>query len=623
MRHADVLHCGSFFWFFTIVGFAFVPVAPHSFAQRPLGIDVSHYQGQPNWTSVRSSGITFSWAKASEGISITDAQFTYNTVNGKAAGVYMGAYHFARPNLNSPAAEASQFWSVAGNYILNDGLSLMPMLDMEVFSGVVGASSYSDWANQWCNAIVSNAAAQGVTVRPVIYVSSCNACNFDSSIAQWIAWLANYNGLDPQTGNPWNVCTACEVWGANVWNAWQYSSTTSVPGITGNVDGDVFNGTAAGLVSLLVIGGAGLPAITNPPVNVTVGSGGPATFSVGAGGPGPLSYQWRFNQAPIPGASLSSYTIAAAQPANAGGYSVTVTNSHGSVSSANAFLSVLGPLVNAPGAILAPGGLVDWWPAEGNTADIYGPYNGTPVGGSSYVTGKEGLAFHFDGSSGRLSTGGPSIAAPWTVCLWVNRQNAPGSSAALMSDGTYSLKLEQYNGTRKVGVTQLGIGDFVFNYTAPAGTWVHLAFVGTASGTSLYTNGVLQGSITNVVPLPRGYLGATYVASGNRFVDYLLAGMDEVLCFNSGLSGAEINAIYAAGAAGLVRSPEFTAITPLGNNQVRLNLRGLTGKSFTIYSSSDLGNWTPLGTIPNPIGAAQFLDSGASERQTFYRARQP
>jgi hypothetical protein len=499
----------------------------------------------------------------------------------------------------------------------------MPMLDMEIFTGFTNASSYSDWANQWCNAIVNDAAAQGVTVRPVIYVSSCNGCQFDGSVSQWIPWLANYNGQNPQTGNPWNVCTSCAVWGANFWNVWQYSSSTSVPGITGNVDGDVFNGTPAGLVSLLVVGGGGLPVINNAPVNVTIGTGAPATFSVGAGGSGPLSYQWRFNQAPLAGATLSSYTIAAVQPANAGGYSVTVTNSHGSASSANAFLSVLGPLVNPPGALLAPAGLVDWWPAEGNTADIYGPYNGIPAGGFSYVTGKDGLAFHFDGSTGSLTTGAPSMAVPWTACMWVNRQNAPGTSAALMSDGTYSLKLEQYNGTRKVGVTQLSVGDFVFNYTAPAGTWVHLAFVGTASGVSLYANGVLQGSITNVVPLPRGYLGVTYVTSANRFVDYLLAGMDEVLCFNRALSGSEINAIFAAGVAGLVRSPEFTAIAPLGNNQVRLNMRGLTGKSFTIYSSSDLSNWTPLGTIPNPTGAAQFLDPGASERQTFYRARQP
>ena len=55
----------------------------------------------------------------------------------------MGAYHFAHPNSATPASEASHFWSVAGGYIKADGKTLMPMLDMEVFSGVDGASTYS------------------------------------------------------------------------------------------------------------------------------------------------------------------------------------------------------------------------------------------------------------------------------------------------------------------------------------------------------------------------------------------------------------------------------------------------------------------------------------------------
>ena len=45
--------------------------------------------------------------------------------------------------------------SVAGSYTLADGKTIMPMLDMEVFSGLVSATSYSDWANQWFNAIRS------------------------------------------------------------------------------------------------------------------------------------------------------------------------------------------------------------------------------------------------------------------------------------------------------------------------------------------------------------------------------------------------------------------------------------------------------------------------------------
>ena len=33
-------------------------------AQRPLGIDVSHWQGTINWTSVATSGVSFAWCKA-------------------------------------------------------------------------------------------------------------------------------------------------------------------------------------------------------------------------------------------------------------------------------------------------------------------------------------------------------------------------------------------------------------------------------------------------------------------------------------------------------------------------------------------------------------------------------
>src|SRR5262245_8356825 len=81
-------------------------------AQRPLGVDVSHYQGSINWTSVHNAGYTFAWAKATEGTGFNDADFTANESNGKAAGVYIGGYHFARPDLSSPSAEASHFWSI-------------------------------------------------------------------------------------------------------------------------------------------------------------------------------------------------------------------------------------------------------------------------------------------------------------------------------------------------------------------------------------------------------------------------------------------------------------------------------------------------------------------------------
>lgn len=218
-------------------------------AQRPLGIDVSSYQGQPNWSSVRGSGVVFAWAKATEGTGITDGDFVFNQNNGKAAGVFMGAYHFAHPNAATPGAEAGHFWGVAGPYIDNDGKTLMPMLDMEVFSGVDGASSYSDWANQWCNDIVGDAAGKEVSVRPAIYVSACNACEFNTSVGQWGSDIADYNGENLYTGTPWSVCTSCEVWGGGVWTFWQVSSGGAISGISGSVDLDTFNGNTSGLIA--------------------------------------------------------------------------------------------------------------------------------------------------------------------------------------------------------------------------------------------------------------------------------------------------------------------------------------------------------------------------------------
>jgi hypothetical protein len=281
------------------------------------------------------------------------------------------------------------------------------------------------------------------------------------------------------------------------------------------------------------------------------------------------------------------------------------------------------PLTNPPGCVLAPPGLADWWPADGNALDIFGAYHGTPQNGFSYAAGEQGLAFHFDGMTGYLNIGAPSLAVPWTACLWVSRQDAPGSSAALLSDGTYALKLEQHNGTRCVGITQLGVGDYSFGHVTPAGVWVHLAFVGTSTQTLLYTNGVLQGTLAVSIPLPRTYLGAGYSNSSSRFVDYMLGSVDGVVLFSRALSAAEINSLYAAGSAGLCPAPQFTGIANLGAGQLGLNLKGQTGKSFTIYASTNLATWSLLGSVPNPTGAVQFIDASATNALRFYRSSQP
>lgn len=82
------------------------------------------------------------------------------------------------------------------------------------------------------------------------------------------------------------------------------------------------------------------PVIGTQPANAFVTVGGSATFQVAATG-GALIYQWRFNGAPIPGASASTYTINNVLASQAGSYDVVVTNPDGATASAPASLTLI------------------------------------------------------------------------------------------------------------------------------------------------------------------------------------------------------------------------------------------------------------------------------------------
>ncbi len=167
-----------------------------------------------NWPSIKSGGITFAWAKATEGQGVNDSTYTAHMQNGKAAGIIMGSYHYAHPELNSAATEASHFWGRAATWTKSDGLTLMPMLDVEgsAFSGHVGSTSVSDWCNDWCTDIVADGQGAGsLSLTPIIYVSACNACGFDSSVGQWGADIANYSGNSAQTSTPGHLAAVANV----------------------------------------------------------------------------------------------------------------------------------------------------------------------------------------------------------------------------------------------------------------------------------------------------------------------------------------------------------------------------------------------------------------------------
>lgn len=101
------------------------------------------------------------------------------------------------------------------------------------------------------------------------------------------------------------------------------------------------------------------PGISTQPQSQSIVQGQSASFSVKASGTAPLGYQWNFNGTPMSGATTSALGLTNAQTAQAGGYTVLVTNSAGSVTSVVASLTVALPTISlsvAPGTGMSPTG---------------------------------------------------------------------------------------------------------------------------------------------------------------------------------------------------------------------------------------------------------------------------
>jgi hypothetical protein len=98
---------------------------------------------------------------------------------------------------------------------------------------------------------------------------------------------------------------------------------------------------AAGITYLLAVSAAlAQPRFTTQPTHHSVSLGANVTNFVFASGVAPLSYQWRFNDAEIAGAIKRTLILTNVQLANAGDYTIVVTNNSGSVTSRVARLDV-------------------------------------------------------------------------------------------------------------------------------------------------------------------------------------------------------------------------------------------------------------------------------------------
>lgn len=100
------------------------------------------------------------------------------------------------------------------------------------------------------------------------------------------------------------------------------------------------------------------PEIVTQPQDQSVAAGGTASFSVTATGVPAPTYQWYKGGTLISGATGATYSLSNVQSANAGSYTVTVTNDAGSVTSQAASLTVTGGATPAetPGSSGGGGG---------------------------------------------------------------------------------------------------------------------------------------------------------------------------------------------------------------------------------------------------------------------------
>ena len=299
------------------------------------------------------------------------------------------------------------------------------------------------------------------------------------------------------------------------------------------------------------------PFITAQPTNQTLIVGGTATFTARAGGTPPLGYQWQFNGTNIAGATGISLTLSNAQFVQAGNYAVWVTNAYGSTNSVNALLTVNPP----PPCVPPPAGLVGWWRAESNAWDQVGLNHGTLTNGTGFGAGEVGQAFNLNGTSKYVNVPNSASLNPTnsiSVEAWIYPRLPLNSTAAPIikkagegsatQDG-YRLELNGTSGVR-FGVYLNGGRAWVLTPSAPLylNQWSH--FVGVFNGTnlSLYLNGTLAGTPVaapgQIVPSGNNLQIGHDPSTASRYFNGLI---DEASVYNTALSAAQIQAIYACG----------------------------------------------------------------------------
>lgn len=325
------------------------------------------------------------------------------------------------------------------------------------------------------------------------------------------------------------------------------------------------------------------PTIATNPQSAVVTQNNDATFTVSASGPAPLNYQWRFNGTNISGATQSSYTRTSAQPADAGSYSVVVTNIAGSATSSNAGLTVV-PLVGAPTITTQPQSLVV---TQGNNATFTAAASGNPAPGYQWRFNGTNISGATDSSytvmnSQATNAGSYSVAA----------SNIAGSTNS--SDATLVVKIPVNIATQPQ--SQLGL----------AGSNVNFSVVATGDATLGY----------------QWRFGGTNILGANTSTYQVFAAQASNSGNYSVIITNPVNTVTSANAhLTVVVSPvRFDSITPVIGRKFYMRGSGDPG-TYQIETATNLANWSVATTLNNTNGTFEWTDPVTNLLQRYYRAK--
>jgi lysozyme len=185
------------------------------------GIDVSSFQGAFDWAAEKGS-ISFAFAKATEGMTITDPEFARNWRQIKAMGFVRGAYHFAHP-ADGAGASAKAFLAAVRAQGLDRGDMLA--LDLETTDGLAPAQ-VAAFGRNWCAEVAAATGRQPIVYTFISFAQEGNCAGLGGH-PLWIADPSSPAG-HPRVPPPWTT-----------WHFHQYASTL--------VDRDEFHGDTAAL----------------------------------------------------------------------------------------------------------------------------------------------------------------------------------------------------------------------------------------------------------------------------------------------------------------------------------------------------------------------------------------